>query len=157
MTAHKKARRGTGRDWHKTPEGCCRKCTFYISHFTWNGTRKDFIIAGLFTGASNLICGLISIPELPSEFHLAPTEGDCTTAPRFSVRGDFCTSVHGKWSYQQALRLLKSHFSAIHSHYCYFMVEAVQFLLNYKYCRSISPLPSSSQRHLNPQCDCSLI
>lgn len=30
---------------------------------------------------------------LPSEIPLAPAEGDCTTAPRSSVTGDFCTSV----------------------------------------------------------------
>lgn len=48
---------------------------------------------GLFTGASNLIGGLISIPVLPSEIPLAPTEGDCSTVPCSSGRGDFCTTV----------------------------------------------------------------
>lgn len=40
-----------------------------------------------------MICGLISIPVLPSEIPLAPAECDCTTAPCSFVRGDFCTSV----------------------------------------------------------------
>lgn len=40
-----------------------------------------------------MISGLISIPVLPSEIPLAPTEGDCSTAPCSSGRGDFVTTV----------------------------------------------------------------